>query len=107
MLATIRKRIRFIMVSRIATVNLKMTDVRNCKQKANSVAFSSTQRKEWSASNSRSERDNIRGLPVSGFFNKLRLKLHGSNAINFAINIVVTLNQTNALNLGANLNNQA
>lgn len=107
MLVTKRNRIRFIMVSRIATVNLKMTGVRNYKHKAYSVAFSSTQRKEWGASNSRSERDQVKELPISGFFNKLRLKLHGANAINLAINIVVTLNQPNALNLGANLNNQA
>ena len=35
--------------------------------------------------------------------NELRLQLHGAKAINLAVNIVVTIDQTNVFNFRANL----
>ncbi len=43
---------------------------------------------------------------VSGFANKLRLEFHCAYAINFAVDIVIAINQANVFNLGANFHDQ-
>ena len=45
-------------------------------------------------------------LRASGLFNKLGFKLHGTNAINLAINIVIAVYQTNTLYLGTHFYNR-
>lgn len=41
----------------------------------------------------------------SGFFHKLRFQLHGANAINPAVNIMIPFNEAHDFYLGAHFNN--
>lgn len=43
---------------------------------------------------------------LSSFLDKTRLQLHGTDAINLAVDIVITLNESNVFDLCADLNNR-
>ncbi|MFP3979319.1 hypothetical protein [Marinobacter sp. KMM 10035] len=56
-LLTYNNVISFLMMSRVATVELKVTNVRSEGNNVHSVAFRSAKRKKYGAANGRSERD--------------------------------------------------
>jgi hypothetical protein len=42
----------------------------------------------------------------SALFNKLRFKLHGADAVDFAVDIMIALDQADVLDLGADFDNR-
>ncbi len=54
-------------------------------------------------------RSHVESLSRDGklyFLNEFRFQLHGTNAINFAVDIMISLNEADVLDLGANLDDQ-
>jgi hypothetical protein len=46
------------------------------------------------------------GVNLLEFLDEFGFKLHGPDAINFAVDVVIAVDQTDVLNLGANLYDQ-